>query len=93
MDLLGLQADSGPEPNATVSDFIDNNKGWNVTKLQQYVQNQNILLKIKWIDIPFTVAFGSGPESACNPKRSTRLNGNVNPFYFEQYILILLVRE
>jgi len=37
IDLLNIQAKSIIDPNATVGDFINHNKSWNVAKLNQVV--------------------------------------------------------
>ena len=51
--LLGVHSATIPEPSAMVSDVINNNRSWNMTKLHQCVQNHSVLLKIKGIDILF----------------------------------------
>jgi len=52
VELLSVPLDAIPEPNVVVSDFINIDRSWNATKLQQCVQDHNVLLKIKGIDIP-----------------------------------------
>ena len=67
IDLLGVPLATIPEPNAMVSDFINNGRSWNATKRQQYVQDHSVLLKIKGLDIPTNEiedSFCWGPSSS-----------------------------
>ena len=84
IDMMHLQVDSLHQPFMKVAEFITPQKQWNLPKLNQVIQVQNIIQRIRGIDIPLsnvedTLCWGLDKSGEFTTKSATWLAHNSHP--------------
>lgn len=78
VDIIGIDEENIPNPPIKVCDFIHQDKGWDIPKLAQALNNHPIILKIQGISIPIhdtkdSFCWGLNNSDDFSTKSATRI--------------------